>query len=98
MKNINSICIVCLTLLISFSAPTSAASPCKGETEKACTNKDSCSWIKAHKRKDGAKVKAYCRTKAGKKAKSMAAATPIEKTTPSKKDKTQKVNTTTTKK
>ncbi len=53
-----------LSLALSIISTSSfAASNCKGENEKVCGNKDSCNWIKSHKRKDGANVKAYCRSK-----------------------------------
>ncbi|EPJ44090.1 MAG: hypothetical protein OFPII_37500 [Osedax symbiont Rs1] len=53
-----------LSLALSLvSASTFATGNCRGESENACSVNDSCSWIKAHQRKDGANVKAYCRSK-----------------------------------
>ncbi|MEH6445146.1 MAG: hypothetical protein V7784_14725 [Oceanospirillaceae bacterium] len=57
-----------LIVLFAFSTTTYAASSCKGQSQSACDTNDSCSWINAHKRKDGNKVKAYCRTKPQKKS------------------------------
>lgn len=41
-----------------------ASSPCKGLEQKVCSAKADCSWVSATTRKDGRKVKAYCRAKA----------------------------------
>lgn len=44
------------------------ASPCKGLEQKACTAKTECSWVRATSRKDGRKVRAYCRLKSNRSA------------------------------
>ena len=44
-------------------AESAEASSCKGLEQKACVAKADCSWVSATTRKDGRKVKAYCRTK-----------------------------------
>ncbi|MDO6468740.1 hypothetical protein Q4498_11505 [Neptunomonas phycophila] len=44
--------------------PASAASACKGISQSACDNSNSCYWVSGYKRADGASVKAHCRTKA----------------------------------
>ncbi|NQZ29792.1 MAG: hypothetical protein HRU06_00875 [Oceanospirillaceae bacterium] len=100
MKKINLIYAILTALLISLSSSSFAASACKGVAEKACNSKDSCSWIKAHKRKDGAKVKAYCRSKPSKKSK-LSTTTSTKKSAPTQKSSTKtavKTKTTSTKK
>lgn len=47
-------------------AKSENSSPCKGLEQKACSAKADCSWISATTRKDGRKVKAYCRLKSRK--------------------------------
>lgn len=44
----------------------SALAACKGNTKTACSTDTTCSWVESHTRKDGARVKAHCRTKPGK--------------------------------
>jgi len=53
-------------LAMSTAIPAQAASACKGKSKIMCESSNSCSYVKAHKRKDGAKVKAFCRAKPGK--------------------------------
>ena len=53
-------------LALSTAIPAHAASNCKGKSRTVCQASNSCSYVKAHKRKDGAKVKAFCRAKPGK--------------------------------
>jgi len=56
-------------LIVAFflsTAPSSAQSACKGLKNSTCVSKDSCSWVKAFTRSDGAKVKSFCRSKPGK--------------------------------
>ncbi|MCJ8337673.1 MAG: hypothetical protein MJK10_04330 [Pseudomonadales bacterium] len=55
------------TLLFSMTATYSTSatvSECKGEPQSSCLQRASCSWIDTHKRKNGAVIKAYCRSKA----------------------------------
>lgn len=82
--------------LLFFSINANAAS-CKGSSKSACSASSDCYWVDSFKRKDGVKVSAHCRTKAGKstsKGKSKASSTKKEKsdkeTKKSKKDKTKK--------
>jgi hypothetical protein len=49
---------------LGAEAESAKASPCKGLEQKACAAKADCSWVPATTRKDGRKVKAYCRLKA----------------------------------
>ena len=49
-----------------------AAKQCKGQTRSACVASDQCSWVDAHERKNGAKVKGHCRAKPGAATKSKA--------------------------
>ncbi len=46
------------------------AKECKEMAQSACDSSDTCSWVKAHTRSDGAKVKAFCRAKPGNGSKS----------------------------
>ena len=96
--------ILSITAALSFSNTSYAANTCKGNAAAICQTNDSCNWIKAHNRKDGAKVKAYCRTKPTKKSKANAAsakasgttgktATGVKKTTKAKKSSTKKSTT-----
>jgi hypothetical protein len=62
-KRVLSSCIALSLSALLVSSPLSAASKCKGLSEKACDKSDSCAWVGEFKRKDGAKVKAYCRAK-----------------------------------
>lgn len=58
-----SICIALLLSVMLGSNTVSAASKCKGLSQSACETGNMCGWIAKFKRKDGAKVKAYCRSK-----------------------------------
>lgn len=55
------------TILITFSlfsgAQALAASACKGQTDTACNQNNSCYWVSEFKRSDGANVKGHCRAK-----------------------------------
>jgi hypothetical protein len=62
-KRVLSSCIALSLSALLVSSPLSAASKCKGLSEKTCDKSDSCAWVGEFKRKDGAKVKAYCRAK-----------------------------------
>ena len=42
-------------------APTALAAECKGQSKSACGRMSACTWVDGYTRKDGAKVKAYCR-------------------------------------
>jgi hypothetical protein len=44
---------------------SASASACKGLEQAACGKKSDCTWVEGYKRKDGAKVSGYCRTKSG---------------------------------
>ncbi|MFT5706316.1 MAG: hypothetical protein ACI9ES_000588 [Oceanospirillaceae bacterium] len=60
-NNITSKCLMTFVIFLTFSTTVYAASSCKGQSQTACLENDRCSWINAHLRKDGKKVKAYCR-------------------------------------
>lgn len=55
------------TLAVTFTLLTGsqafAASACKGQTDTACNQNDSCYWVTGYKRSDGANVKGHCRAK-----------------------------------
>lgn len=62
------------------TAAKKVASPCKGLEKTACSKMaDTCSWIDATTRKDGKKVKAYCRKRPA--ANKATNAKPAKKTT-----------------
>ncbi|GAA6154017.1 hypothetical protein [Pseudoteredinibacter isoporae] len=46
---------------------------CKGQSQSACGKSGSCSWVDGYQRKDGKKVKGYCRVSAGKAKNSLSA-------------------------
>lgn len=50
-----------------FSVNSVAANACKGLSNTACTNSDSCRWVNGYERKDGRKVKSFCRSYSSKK-------------------------------
>ena len=55
------------TLVVTFTLLTGsqafAASACKGQTNTACNQTNSCYWVAGYKRSDGANVKSHCRSK-----------------------------------
>jgi hypothetical protein len=85
--------LLAIALTFSLSTPLYAANTCKGIQEQACDQSDSCTWIKTYKRKDGANIKAYCRSKPNKKAK-LTKSVGIEKKTKNKQTTTKKSATT----
>jgi hypothetical protein len=50
-----------LLLGIAFISPAQSASPCKSLPQSTCVAKTSCTWVQGYTRKDGARIKAYCR-------------------------------------
>lgn len=48
--------------LVSAAPAAMAASPCKGLSQDVCTADKACAWVAGYTRKDGAKVKDYCRS------------------------------------
>ena len=51
-------------LVVCFQGSTFAAdSICKGIKKSSCSGKSSCVWVEGYTKKDGAKVKGYCRLK-----------------------------------
>ena len=48
---------------VFISAPASSANLCKGLESNACTTNLSCGWVEGYERKDGRKVKSFCRSK-----------------------------------
>ena len=67
----NSLLKICTALLFSLTltlththSSATTVTQCKGESQDACEQRIDCRWIDAHKRKNGAAVKAYCRSKA----------------------------------
>ena len=53
---------------VAVSSSALAASACKGLDNSSCSNNSSCGWVDGYERKDGRKVKAFCRTKSVKKS------------------------------
>jgi len=68
-KMITTQSLIAITLIFSLSTSLYAANTCKGIQKQACNQSDSCTWIETYKRKDGANIKAYCRSKPSKKSK-----------------------------
>ena len=56
-------------LLVTLGSQVTYASDCKGLEASNCAAKSSCSWIDGYTRKDGRKVKSFCRAKPASKAK-----------------------------
>jgi len=48
-----------------FTIDAAAQSACKGLSKSQCGGNQSCTWVSAFTRGDGAKVSAYCRAKGG---------------------------------
>ena len=48
---------------LSMSGTALAESSCKGMSKGQCSGDSSCVWVKGYTKKDGEKVKGYCRTK-----------------------------------
>ena len=48
--------------LVTAAPAAMAASPCKGLSQNACSANKACAWVAGYTRKDGAKVKDYCRS------------------------------------
>lgn len=62
---------VALALMLPLGAASvQAESACKGLESGTCKKKDDCSWVESYKRKDGAQVAAYCKSKPKKSSKS----------------------------
>lgn len=53
--------------IFMLGSPALHAAQCKGMSKSACSAKGSCSWVESYKTKKGTKVKAFCRSKPGKK-------------------------------
>ncbi len=58
--------VICFTLGLGATSAI-AEGQCKGLSKSACSADSACSWIKSYVTKNGKKVDAYCRVKAGKK-------------------------------
>ena len=95
MTTTQSLLAITLTLTFSLSTSLYAANTCKSIQEEACSQSDSCTWIKTYKRKDGANIKAYCRSKPSKKSK-LTESEGIKKKTENKQSATKKSVTTQT--
>ncbi|MFT5135969.1 MAG: hypothetical protein ACI9XU_000906 [Arenicella sp.] len=67
----NTLAIAITTLGLLASSGVNAASACKGLDDAACGSAASCGWVNGYERKDGKKVSSFCRTKSGKKAKTI---------------------------
>lgn len=58
-----------ISMMLTGSA--NAASQCKGLENTACNSNNACSWVNEYERKDGRKVKGFCRTSSRGKAKAV---------------------------
>lgn len=54
---------VLAVIFMSVGSTAMAASQCKGLSDAKCGEAASCSWVEGYERKDGRKVKSFCRTK-----------------------------------
>ena len=54
--------VVVATMGMLQATPAQAAE-CKGSANAACVSSSTCYWVKGFSRKDGATVKAHCRSK-----------------------------------
>lgn len=54
--------LLAMLLALTFGN-ASAESVCKGMSQSSCSSKDVCTWVNGYTRKDGVKVKGYCRSK-----------------------------------
>ncbi|MGI9463958.1 MAG: hypothetical protein ACR2OM_08460 [Aestuariivirgaceae bacterium] len=52
-------------MLVIAGTGTASAAECKGLSKSSCQSNQQCSFVKAHSRSDGTKVKAFCRSKPG---------------------------------
>lgn len=66
MKKITTF-ITAFLCILGLSLSPAHAKDCKGLSKTQCTSDNSCSWVNGYKRKDGVKVKSFCRTSAKKK-------------------------------
>lgn len=48
--------------LVTAAPAAMAASPCKGLSQDSCSADKACAWVDGYTRKDGVKVKEYCRS------------------------------------
>ncbi|MCB1929535.1 MAG: hypothetical protein KDH17_16070 [Rhodocyclaceae bacterium] len=55
---------------LTLTAPSFAASSCKGLEKGRCGSSSSCTWVDSYTTKKGNKVDAYCRSKGGDKSSS----------------------------
>lgn len=55
--------------LVTAAPAAMATSPCKGLAQDACSADKACAWVGGYTRKDGAKVKPYCRSSGQKRTK-----------------------------
>lgn len=62
-----------IATVVLVSAPTSAASQCKGVQQAACGAMTECAWVDGYVRKDGRSVSSHCRKKARRKPADQAA-------------------------
>jgi len=65
----SAVALIAATALMAMQGPASAAD-CKGMEKSKCESNGSCTWVDSYKRKDGATVNGYCRSKGGKKSSS----------------------------
>ena len=84
---------------LTFTGGTTAfAQACKGMSQSACTSSASCSYVNGFTRKNGARVKAFCRSKPGKRAASRSTAKKASATRKSSTSSTRRSTTRTTSK
>lgn len=70
---IKSVIVASLLSGLMLVTNVNAASACKGLENSACKSNSACGWVNEYQRKDGRKVKGFCRTSTRGKAKAKTA-------------------------
>ena len=81
-----------LVAVFAFNTGATAASICSGKSSSSCSSNSSCIWVSGYKKKDGSKVKSYCRAvgKSGSKADKKSKSKSKDKKSKDKKSKDKK--------
>ena len=98
VKFVSGLAAAALTLALSMPAGAATGAQCKGLTKSACGATSACTWVDGYVRKDGRKVKAYCRKAGGKKGAGKVSKKSTKKSAKQSADKASKKYTKATKK
>jgi len=55
--------LIMFAALIAFSTSNAVAAECNGKSKSSCSSDKSCTYVSGYNKKDGTKVKGYCRAK-----------------------------------